>query len=47
MRVRDGKGTKDLTKDDIKCPEGWKWKEGPTGVEQWQIDMGQAVDEEG
>lgn len=32
----------ELTKDDIKCPDGWMWIEGG-----WRKDLGRAVDEDG
>jgi len=37
----DGKTEKELTRDDIKAPEGWLWKT------DWAIDKNRAVDEEG
>ena len=37
----DGKDEKELTRDEIKCPEGWLWKE------DWQIDIDRAVDDKG
>ena len=40
-----GKKKVELTKDDILCPEGWKWCDSPAG--QWQVDMEQAVDKNG
>ena len=35
------KKERSLTRDDIKCPEGWLWKGG------WKKDVHRAVDEEG
>ena len=37
----DGKDEKELTRDEIKCPEGWLWKE------DWQIDIDRAIDDKG
>ena len=37
----DGKEEKPLTRDSLKCPEGWLW----TG--DWAVDKNRAVDEEG
>ena len=37
----EGKKERSLTRDEIKCPEGWVWKEA------WAKDMNRAVDEEG
>ena len=37
----DGKEERELTRDEIRAPEGWLWKE------DWQIDMGRAVDDAG
>ena len=39
----EGKTEKQLTRDDIKLPEGWLWKEG----QRWTVDMNRAVDEQG
>jgi len=36
------KKTKELTKDDIKPPDGWIWKDT-----EWKIDRNRAVDEKG
>ena len=37
----DDKKERALTRDQIKCPEGWMWKGN------WTKDMGRAVDEDG
>ena len=37
----DGKSEKELTRDDIKAPDGWIWKT------DWTVDSNRAVDEEG
>ena len=37
----DDKKERALTRDQIKCPEGWMWKGN------WTRDMGRAVDEDG
>ena len=37
----DGKTEKEMTRDDIKAPEGWLWKT------DWAIDKNRAVDEDG
>ena len=37
----DDKKERALSRDDIKCPEGWLWKE------EWKIDVNRAVDEDG
>ena len=37
----DGKDEKLLTRDDIKCPDGWLWKI------DWTLDKNRAVDEDG
>lgn len=37
----DDKKERALSRDDIKCPDGWLWKE------EWKIDVHRAVDEEG
>ena len=41
VKEYDGKDEKELTRDEIKCPDGWLWKA------DWQIDIDRAVDEEG
>lgn len=30
-----------LSRQDLKPPEGWEW------VDDWQVDLGRAVDEDG
>ena len=42
IRYEDEK-KKELTKDDIKCPEGWEWKEDS----QWQVDKRRVTDKDG
>ena len=39
----EGKTEKPLTRDDIKLPDGWLWKEG----QRWTVDMNRAVDDQG
>ena len=39
----EGKTEKQLTKDEIKLPDGWLWKAGLA----WTVDMNRGVDEEG
>ncbi|XP_064383023.1 myoferlin-like isoform X2 [Halichondria panicea] len=39
----EGKNEKQLTRDDIKLPEGWLWKE----EQPWAVDINRGVDEHG
>ncbi|CAI8014042.1 Myoferlin [Geodia barretti] len=41
IKENDGKEEKEVTKDQLQCPEGWLWKS------DWQVDIGRAVDDEG
>ena len=41
MKEHDGKEEREITRDQLQCPEGWLWKS------DWQVDMGRAVDDEG
>ena len=35
---QDLKSKKEITKDEVKCPEGWRW------VGDWQVDKARSVD---
>ena len=37
----EGKEEREISRDDLKCPEGWLWKT------DWKLDKNRAVDEDG
>ena len=41
VKEQDGKEEREITRDEFQCPEGWLWKD------EWKVDMGRAVDDEG